>query len=229
MSKAIRVYLIVAVLAVIGLFIGLKVPAEPNYIVAIGIPVLALAGGLYLLRRESADEGDFFETPKGERAEPDEPAASTATATAEPLATWDPSEGGLATWTPPEEDEAPAASTTFVEEEEEEPLDVLDLEELEPIDEFVEAEAAEQAEPDIAVIEEEVDVEVDVEVDEEPELVGAEAHATVIDEIEDVHSDDDIMKASHATELSVTAPEASDNSELAKLLAKVQSRLAAYE
>ena len=43
---------------------------------------------------------------------------------------------------------------------------------------------------------------------------------------EDVTSADDIMAASQATELQV---ESEDNSELAKLLAKVQARLAAYE
>lgn len=43
---------------------------------------------------------------------------------------------------------------------------------------------------------------------------------------EDVASADDIMAASQATELQV---ESEDNSELAKLLAKVQARLAAYE
>ena len=43
---------------------------------------------------------------------------------------------------------------------------------------------------------------------------------------EDVSSADDIMAASQATELQV---EEDDNSELAKLLAKVQARLAAYE
>jgi hypothetical protein len=45
---------------------------------------------------------------------------------------------------------------------------------------------------------------------------------------EAVSSPDDIMAASQATELSV-ATAADDNSELAKLLAKVQQRLAAYE
>jgi hypothetical protein len=43
---------------------------------------------------------------------------------------------------------------------------------------------------------------------------------------EDVTTADDIMAASHATELD---EEATDDSELAKLLAKVQARLAAYE
>lgn len=46
---------------------------------------------------------------------------------------------------------------------------------------------------------------------------------------ENVSSADDIMAASQATELTVVAPAAADNSELAKLLAKVQARLAAYE
>ena len=47
---------------------------------------------------------------------------------------------------------------------------------------------------------------------------------------ENVESADDIMAASQATELHVEDEDAGgDNSELAKLLAKVQSRLAAYE
>jgi hypothetical protein len=45
---------------------------------------------------------------------------------------------------------------------------------------------------------------------------------------EDVDSPDDIMAASHATELAVHG-QADDNSELARLLAKVQARLTAYE
>ncbi len=44
---------------------------------------------------------------------------------------------------------------------------------------------------------------------------------------EEVASPDDILAASHATELAVEGP--ADNSELARLLAKVQARLAAYE
>ena len=204
-----------AVLAVIGLFLGVRVIEQP--LVGVGIAVLALLGGLYLLRRESADEGDFFEAPIEEAEEPGE-GAFTQTATAEPLAAWEPTDG-LATWSPPEESGEPDILVEEVEVlEDEEPLDLLDLEELEHIDEFVEAEAAEQAEATF-----------EGAIEEEEPAQGEAAHAPVIEEIEDVHSDDDIMKASAATELSVTAPEASDNSELAKLLAKVQSRLAAYE
>ena len=61
-----------------------------------------------------------------------------------------------------------------------------------------------------------------------PSSSGLFSVASPIDE--NVHSDDDIMAASQATELHVEPDEAEgDNSELAKLLAKVQSRLAAYE
>jgi hypothetical protein len=55
-------------------------------------------------------------------------------------------------------------------------------------------------------------------------LFGVPADLTPINE--DVSSADDIMAASQATELQV---QQEDNSELAKLLAKVQARLAAYE
>jgi hypothetical protein len=63
----------------------------------------------------------------------------------------------------------------------------------------------------------------------EPELA---VEAPILDELavpinEDVSSADDILAASQATELQVTAD--GENSELAKLLAKVQARLAAYE
>lgn len=57
-----------------------------------------------------------------------------------------------------------------------------------------------------------------------PSLFGAPSDFVRINE--DVSSADDIMAASQATELQV---EQEDNSELAKLLAKVQARLAAYE
>lgn len=64
--------------------------------------------------------------------------------------------------------------------------------------------------------------------DQEPEattsLFGAPTDLVPINE--DVSNADDIMAASQATELHV---EQDDNSELAKLLAKVQARLAAYE
>lgn len=223
MSKTIRVYLVVAVLAVVGLYVGVKV--LENNLVGILIAAIALIGGVYLLRRETEDEGDFFSTPtKTEEREAEafeEEAETTGPAgrTAEPLATWEPE---LQPWSPPEADSPMVIEQETVVEEE---LDVLDLEELERIDEFVEAEAEAAAleETEAAAREEPID---QVE-DEEALGVGA----PVIDEIEDVHSDDDIMKASHATELSVTGAAAggSDNSELAKLLAKVQSRLAAYE
>jgi hypothetical protein len=62
----------------------------------------------------------------------------------------------------------------------------------------------------------------------EPDL---ESPVSLIDELtpinEDVSSDDDILAASQATELQVAAE--GENTELAKLLAKVQARLAAYE
>jgi hypothetical protein len=61
----------------------------------------------------------------------------------------------------------------------------------------------------------------------------ADASTDVLDELaipinEDVSSADDILAASQATELHMTEDNG-ENSELAKLLAKVQARLAAYE
>src|SRR5262249_137554 len=104
-----------------------------------------------------------------------------------------------------------------VEDEEIEELDLLDLEELEHIDEFVEAESAARddafeasfedtfAEPAFEDTFAEPEVEEPVEepvVESTGGSLFGRASVAQIEEMEDVHSDDDIMKASHATELS---------------------------
>jgi hypothetical protein len=252
------VYIVVAVLAAVGLYVGVQVLESP--VVGLLIAGVAVIGGLYLLNRETSDGDGFFSTPESHRSEsadddhdavddvdaapepPRRPRASTATA--EPLATW---EGeGLTPWTPPE-----AATDDVVVEEDEIELDALDLAELDHIDEFIEAETESDTVDELS------DLDLDELLDTEPAddfdafdpdafskdngfggTLTAEPEVDEpvdlfdeIQQIEDVHSDDDIMKASEATSLEHTGAAAggADNSELAKLLAKVQSRLAAYE
>jgi hypothetical protein len=252
------VYIVVAVLAAVGLYVGVQVLENP--LAGVLIAALCVLGGLYLLNRETADGDGFFSTPEARRtseidddddddddkrqAPPSRPRASTATA--EPLATW---EGeGLAAWTPPETDEKA---------DDEIELDAEDLAELDHIDDFFDRErdrrprvVEDQPEP----AEEITDLDLDELLDSDSgsdefdafdpdafskdrdldEDVAEHDDLGMFDEIqqiEDVHSDDDIMKASEATSLEHTgaAGGGGDNSELAKLLAKVQSRLAAYE
>jgi hypothetical protein len=255
LSKTVRVYIVVAVLAAVGLFVGVQVVGSA--LVGIVIAVVAAVGGLYLLNRETSDGDGFFSAPKDRVADDDDeevddvdddepaPPRSTpkaSTATAQPLATW---EGeGLTPWTPPE---AEAEAADEIE------LDASDLEELDRIDDFFDSE------PEAETRTEELsDVDLDELLDTEsapedeydafdPDAFSKSSFrdslvpADEIDEhddddmfddlaeLEDVHTDDDIMKASDATSLEVTGAAGGDNSELAKLLAKVQSRLAAYE
>jgi hypothetical protein len=247
------VYIVVAVLAAAGLFVGVQVVG--NALVGIVIALVAAVGGLYLLNRETSDGDGFFSAPKGRVADDDdededvddEPAPrrsppKASTATAEPLATW---EGeGLTPWTPPESE---ADDVDEIE------LDASDLEELDRIDDFFDSEPeAESQTEELSDLD--LDELLDTEAAPEDEfdafdpdafskssfrdsLVPADdidEHDDVdmfddLAELEDVHTDDDIMKASEATSLEVTGAAGGDNSELAKLLAKVQSRLAAYE
>lgn len=215
MSKTV-VYIGVAVVAIAGLVVGVQVLNQP--IIGIAIAVVALLIGIFLLRRTDEESEEFFEAPDDDY---DEPVASTGTATAEPLAAWEPE--GLTPWTPPETDdtdggdvlvaeaeEAPFDTTTF-EPSFESDLAEADLEDLERIDEFVGSESEEFGSFTT----------------EEGEEDEEDAFLAPIDE--DVHSDDEILAASHATELHVEATSGNANSELAKLLAKVQDRLAAYE
>jgi hypothetical protein len=251
LSKTVRVYIVVAVLAAVGLFVGVQV--LNSVVVGLLIAALAVIGGLYLLNRETSDGDGFFSTPESRHADDDdedEPEAPpsrprASTATAEPLATW---EGeGLAPWTPPEAD---AATDDEIE------LDAEDLAEIDRIDDFVDRERDRRPrvvdEPDTADELSDLDLDelldTDSSADEfdafDPDAFSKDRglddeiaeHDDLgmfdeIQQIEDVHSDDDIMKASEATSLEHTgaAGGGEDNSELAKLLAKVQSRLAAYE
>jgi hypothetical protein len=272
LSKTVRVYIVVAVLAVVGLYIGVQVLEQP--LVGVLIAAIAVIGGLYLLNRESNDGDGFFSTPDSrgddddddvdDAPEPPRRAPRSSTATAEPLATW---EGeGLTPWTPPETTSDAEIEVVHEEEEEEFQLDAVDLEELDHIDDFLETETS--AEPETVDEFDELDLDELLEPESEPEPVDdfdafstdsfstdsfstdslstdtltdelathdevdeSDEMLAELHELEDVHTSDDIMKASEATSLEHTGAAAggADNSELAKLLAKVQSRLAAYE
>jgi hypothetical protein len=163
------------------------------------------------------------------RARPSKPPATTGG-----LPTWSPA--GLDTWTPPVDDEpavaepAPSAkdasswdswdddwdSETVVEEhdtEEENPLSALEgLDEVDPVAEVERLEGLSGSEERTA-----------------PQQSGFSfASAPAVINEETIETADDIMAASEAMELHVDEVENGD-SELAKLLAKVQARLAAYE
>jgi hypothetical protein len=270
LGKTVRVYLGVAVVAVIGLIVAV---VTEQLVIGLAIVVIAGLGGMFLLRQVTADdEEEFFEAPEAD--EPQPKARSTAS---EPLATWEPE--GLTPWTPPE-DAAPTTTavadnsfdTTTYEE-----LDTVDLDDLQHLDALVEPADGVDDRADTSSFEttsfdtssfdtgsfdggtledrstdgssfESAPFEsttYDTNPFESSSLEASSREPASSDRggndnfansmfgggsaIEDVHSDDDIMAASHATELTVVAPDASDNSELAKLLAKVQSRLAAYE
>lgn len=258
MSKTVRVYIVVAVLAAVGLYVGVQVLESP--LIGLLIAGVAVIGGLYLLNRETSDSDGFFTTPESHRSEShddvdeDEDDAPPplrprrGTATAEPLATW---EGeGLTPWTPPEA----ADDDVVVVEEDDIELDALDLAELDHIDEFIESETENDTVDEFSDLDldELLDAEPDEVVEdrfdafdpdafskdpvgdtrtEEPHLDEPVDLFDELQQLEDVHTDEDIMKASEVTSLEHTGAAAggADNSELAKLLAKVQSRLAAYE
>jgi len=224
-----------------GALLGVIIAAIGQPIIG-GIVIVAAIGALvFVLRSGRTSEEDFFEAPD-ERPARREPAAATVLTEPEVetdgLPTWDTDEtdadaAPLTAWTPPEDDEEGLPAWDADAEEatpdealaEFEELDFADDDDLASLDaEFSEIvddepEAEEEAEP---------------EYEFEPVAVAAKAggfsfgNNSLIKEIEDVHSDTDIMKSSVATELNLSS-DTGDNSELARLLSKVQSRLAAYD
>lgn len=208
--------------------------------------LLAGAGGLVVVLRRTAGLGGGGRRDRGESfleasiGTLDAPAAPSNAPTLQP---WTPPEG-LQPWTPPEDiaepevTEEPAVdlvdelvdpdelerawegTSAWGEAEVEVDANPLDeLERLDDVDVIAEVERIEARESSTLEFDE-------VEVVAEPEAPASSGLFSVPAPInEDVRSDDEIMAASQATELSV----AEDNSELAKLLAKVQARLAAYE
>jgi hypothetical protein len=208
--------IVVAVLVAAGLALWRLGP-----IVAVGVLVV---GGLLaaVAARRLADRGgsSTLDTLRD----------ATAPDTAVPLEPWSPPEP-LQPWRPPEpvemtepgwddgvgwDDRDVAVDTN--------PLDELDR--LEDLDVVAEVERLEATTFDEEIWETDLDA------------AGRDGHGaatttsafTVHRVNEDVHSAEDIMAASHATELSFSGGSGGgENSELAKLLAKVQARLAAYE
>lgn len=256
MGKNPRVLIGLGLVAVLG--IAIMLVGENKSIGAV-VTILAIGGAVLFLRSGAGTgDDDFFEAPD-ERPARSSRSAAASTATVEPLEEYEadfeeaeeseglPSWGGaepLTAWTPPEdleeeeeeryEEEEDATLSAFeeldfgaedefatldeefeelVEEAEPEPLPTFDLE-VEPLPTFdLEAEPLPTYEPE--------------PVAEKPKGFSF-GNNSLIKEIEDVHSDDDIMKSSAATELALSADKG-ENSELARLLAKVQSRLAAYD
>lgn len=191
---------------------------------------------VYLYQRSltsrEADEDDFYQTE-------DEAEAPAAPSSEGGLPTWSPEP--LATWTPPAEAEEDRDTDTgyvsFDEGYGEEELDTSALDEFAGFDDL---DTLTEAEEHTSLTE--IDTGTDYEVEPEPEVEAAPARTSLFSAPapirEDVHSDDDILEASHATELHLADGDggssdsgggAGGNAELAKLLAKVQSRLAAYE
>lgn len=231
---------LIALVAVIGVAIIVGMQILP---VGIGILVLGVAAIAVVLKR-TADAESSDAAPRGRRAREEssgldqledltgsgEPLTSrTRPAGApEPLQTWTPPDP-LQTWTPatnrsiepttaPSEPETPWSGAP-----------AADVPESPPV-----AEPTPQPEPSAHAANplddldrlDEVDVVAEVE-----RLDSAGAASTIEPPVEspineEVESPDDIMAASEATELTIGT---SDNTELAKLLAKVQERLSAYE
>ena len=135
-----------------------------------------------------------------------------------------------------------AQGTDTVDEEESNPLDALDrLDDIDPIAEVERLDALdnEAAYDPLAALDtvEEIDdldyqdePDVDLVEEERPAKAGGGFSFTSAPPVinEEVQTADDIMAASQATELELPSAEGGD-SELARLLAKVQARLSAYE
>jgi hypothetical protein len=201
--------------------LGVVVAIVGNRVIGLIVVVAALVLGFIAVRQGSSERAGFLEP---ESDEDYDVGAGTTTTFAEPveaLPTWQPEP--LATWSPPEELVATEveALPSFEEFESLRSMDSMDegefMTEVERLDELAEDGGFEE-------------FEYETEVEEPaPAKSGSLFSAPApIREIEDVHSDEDILRASAATSLNV-APASGGNTELAKLLAKVQSRLAAYE
>lgn len=234
-----------AAIALVAAVVFLKVDA----LAGVGVLVVGVLAGVVILRRTADTAGSGG--GKGKRQKGETPldligdtSLPLTSSPAAPLPTWTPPSeltGGQATapgtiwddtsqswdsgesWDAgPSWDEGDSWSSGEV------ALDRNPLDELDRLDEVDVVAEVERIEARGALVDEFTD-------DRQPvglqDRVGNDARTTpVVSPInENVSSADDIMAASQATELTVVAPAAADNSELAKLLAKVQARLAAYE
>jgi len=206
------------ILVVVGITVVLAVVAFATGRPVIGL-VVVVAGGLgtlALLRQEgvTADldtDDDFLEADEDRTAGWADGGLQTwgggDTDEAEPLGSWAPDSAAepLGTWSPEGTTDTLGAWTP---EESTDELVSWDDTEFTSLDEA-------------APLEPEIDTQAEID-------FAASLISTPINE--DVASADDIMAASVATELHIEeAPVEGDDSELARLLAKVQARLAAYE
>lgn len=201
-----------------------------NGILAAGVVAIVGLVAIYVMRRaadkrEAEEETAYFEETVGET--PAAPAGSTAGG----LPTW--SAEPLAPWTPPE-DTAPAhdepAYTFDSALDDDGEFDTSTLDELAGFDDL---DAVAEVETQVVATDGDTGVEYEevVEAEVEAEPVRTSLFSAPAPIREDVHSDDEILEASHATELHIgeSGGGAGGNAELAKLLAKVQSRLEAYQ
>ena len=229
MSRESKVLAVVAGLAVVGLIIAIAVSMTVGLVVVI-VALLGAVGALRLLQPDTSDP--FAEA----RSEADESNTGTLTPN-DPLTPWSP-DGALSAWTPPAEVVPPDPSPTDIMPPAEpvsppqpapEPATSYDSStwdspttwdteparaaESNPLDDLVGLEALDP----IAEVER-----IEGRAAAAPSLI--DFHGGQVNE--DVSGADDIMAASQATELNLADGE---QTELQKLLAKVQIRLSAYE
>lgn len=213
--KVIFALVAAAALAVLAFLAGQTVLAVGVVVLGVGATVLLLReGGATVSRPRRSRDDDFLEA---DEYDDDESTSGFAPLSETPLSTWD---GGstdvgepLAAWDAGPTSDTPLASWDGGSTEVAEPLATWESEPLAAWDDSTDSAAA-------AVV------------DEAEEI--AFASSLVSSPInEAVSTADEIMAASEATELHLGAADTGegdgDDSELAKLLAKVQARLAAYE
>lgn len=213
--KVIFALVAAAALAVLSFLAGQTVLAVGIAVLGAGAAVLLLReGGATVSRPRRGRDDDFLEA---DEYDDDESASGFAPLAETPLSTWD---GGstdlgepLTSWDAGAASDTPLASWDPASTDVAEPLATWESEPLATWDDSTDSAAA-------AVV------------DEAEEI--AFASSLVSSPInEDVSTADEIMAASEATELHLGAADNGggdgDDSELAKLLAKVQARLAAYE
>jgi len=209
---------IVVVLAAVAYLV-----AGDNGIIAAGIVLIVGLIGIFVLTKRNGGGGSSSDEYEYEDADDDVAPTATATGSGGGLPTW--SAEPLATWSPPEDDGAV---------DEPEPVyasfdDDDDLATFDELAAFDDVDAVAEVDTYETVTDDGTDVEYEevIEAEVEPEPVKTSLFSAPAPIREDLSSDEDILEASHATELHV--PDGGENTELAKLLAKVQSRLAAYE
>lgn len=207
--------LIVAVLGIVGLFLVMRAPAEE--IEDAPAPVQRPSAKASTLVVEEVDDIEVIEEPDGSW-DLEEATSWDAEATSDDGdVVWE--AGGTDTW---EAETSDDGEVTW----EAESTDSWEAETTTDGDVWA-AESSDTWEAEASTEDEDV-WEVDETTTASTGSSGLFSVASPIDE--NVESADDIMAASQATELHVEEEDAGgDNSELAKLLAKVQSRLAAYE